>query len=219
MPALSPEGPDGELGTNTNNHNLWLTGGELSQEGGYMSIGKVHLPVLPQAGESWASRLTARDPEARAWPHPTAGGRAFKPRPAVGPSSRHPWPQSSLFIHFPRQPSCLTSGHTMGPVFRSPTPTPGQGHQDGGEAALASPWLGEGRGGGRRRVRQELQQNQLETGVPAPWPRPPSRSPLSPWPWLSQGISPTHPEWTPGAGGEGCDAVVTSLGLRVSFII
>lgn len=58
----------------------------------------------------------------------------------------------------------------MGPVFWSPTPTPGRRAQRWRGSALASPWLWEGNGGGWMGVRQELQQSQLETRVPAPWP-------------------------------------------------
>lgn len=59
------------------------------------------------------------------------------PPGSVGPCSRHPrglqpspgasgqCAGSCLFIHFPRQPSCLRSGHTMEPVFWSPLPHPG----------------------------------------------------------------------------------------------
>lgn len=58
------------------------------------------------------------------------------PPGSVDPCSRHPrglqpspgasgqCAGSCLFIHLPRQPSCLRSAHTMGPVFWSPLPHP-----------------------------------------------------------------------------------------------
>lgn len=64
------------------------------------------------------------------------------PPGSVGPSSYHPrglqpspaasgqCAGSCLFIHFPRQPSCLMSGHTIEPIFWSPHPHPTNKHRN-----------------------------------------------------------------------------------------
>lgn len=139
--------------------------------------------------------------------HPLRHLRGLLPSPgASGPRA-----PSCLFTHFPEQPGCLTSGHTMQPcILEPPTPSPeGQRAQEvEGKAAAGPP---EERGGksGQSFCRTSRRQTG-EGGVPSGscqslHPRPPVKCEEQ-----SHGIIQI---------GHRCMGRTQELGLRVSFII
>lgn len=151
------------------------------------------------------------------------------------PRGSGPHAQSWLFIHFPRQPSC-PQGTQWALYSGAPTPSP--------EGQRAQRWRGrqplalsinppEGTRGEKREVRQELQQNELETrgstgrpASPTPWPSRPPHPPEAcspPCAGLPHGPSQTCPEWTAAGWGRALlwkvPRGVTSRGPRVSLTL